>query len=160
MSSFEKITEQIKEEISRSTITEPITVAGKGAVVTNPDGTPIVTVVGVRGTIVSKPGTEAVTLDASTFQMMECVSNTPGREKPRYTIVEKGKLPKYGNQFATVGGERAHVITREVYILLLNVLRNTGAQLNKLTDNVERANERADLYKLTVDALRKNGIID
>jgi hypothetical protein len=47
-----------------------------------------------------------------------------------------------------------------VYILLLNVLRNTGAQLNKLTDNVERANERADLYKLTVDALRKNGIID
>lgn len=156
MSAFNDITKRIQEDIERNKIEKPITVAGKDL----PAGTTPQVQTGVVGTPVSKPGTETVTLDATTFQMMECVSSTPGREKPRYTIVEKGKLAKYGNHFVDSKGDRAHVITREVYTLLLGVLRNTGQQIIKLTEDIQVADEKTELYKLTVDALRKNGIID
>jgi len=159
MSTFKSIADKIKNDIEERTSEEPITVAGKGNVETNKAGFPKPPS-GPVGTLVSKVGTEQVTLDASTFQFMECISNAPGREKPRYTIVEKGKPARYGNHFVTSDGNRAHVITREVYILLLTVLKNTSQQLKQLNVDIENAKEQRELYKLTVDALRKNGIID
>jgi len=158
MGTFEEINRRIQKDIEDNKILEPVATKGPGD--SNPDGSPVMRVVGVRGKVVSKPGTEYVTIDASTFQLMECTSNAPGREKPRYCIVEKGKYPQYGNHFMTASGERAHVITREVYNILLAVLNNAGTKLTQLTKDVERANEQRDLYKLTVDALRKNGVID
>ena len=158
MSSFEDINKRIQADIEANKVMEPV--ASKGVPSLNPDGTPVMVPVGVKGRIVSKPGTESVTLDASVFQMMTCISNTPGREKTRYCIVEKEKHAKYGNNFVTAGGWLTHVITREVYTLMIGVLNNAGSQIIQLTSDVERAEEKADLYKLTVDALRKNGIID
>jgi hypothetical protein len=160
MSTFAEISKQIKEELDKNDITEPVTVASKGEAKLDENGNPVVQKVGVKGTVVSQPGTEVVTLDASTFQLMECLANVKGRDKPRYTIVDKESLPRYGNHFANSKGQRTHVITREVYTLLLGVFKSTGKQLKDLKATAERANEQRDLYKLTVDALRKNGVID
>ncbi len=112
------------------------------------------------GTVVSKPGTEKVTLDASTFQLMECATSAPGFDKTRYCLVEKGGTAQYGNQFITAAGDRAHIITKEAYMLLFSVLRNASKQIQELTNKVTAITEQRDVYKLTIDALRKNGVID
>ena len=160
MSDFKEIAAQIQKEIESNTVTGPITVAEKGSAPLDNDGDPIVVKLGVKGTVLSRPGTEVVTMDASSFQLLECLANVTGRDKPRYAIIEKGKVPQYGNHYATAGGVRAHIITREVYMLLLSVFKNTAQQLHTLSDKAERADEQRDLYKLTIDALRKNGVID
>lgn len=116
--------------------------------------------VGAVGTVVSKPGTERVTLDASNFQFLECESSAVGYNKKRYCIVEKGICASYQNQFITSAGDRAHVVTREVYNLMLGVVNNVSRQIRQLTGELALAKEKTDLYKLTIDALRKNGIID
>lgn len=157
--SFDDIAASIQKEIDDNKIVEPVTVAQKPGATLDPNNAPVVQV-GVKGTIMSRPGTEVVSLDTTTFQMVQCVANKPGPEKTRYAIVEKNIYPKYGNQYAASNGFRAHIITREVYTILLTVLNNTAKQIIKYRDNAERAEEQRDLYKLTVDALRKNGVID
>lgn len=127
-----------------------------------PDGMPDVSKVSKTkpGRIVSMPGSENVTLDGSVFQLMTC--SIPGRktERTRYCIVEKGVQPKYGNQFYNSTGELTHVITRQLYILLSGILNNANKQIIDLTSQLERVEEQRDLHKTTIDALRKNGIID
>jgi BMFP domain-containing protein YqiC len=149
---FDDIMKKIDEEIAASK-TEPVTVAAKAAPEGEPGGT-------VQGTPVAKPGTERVTFDAQTFQMMECITSATGMKKQRYCVVEKNVRPKYGNQFVNSNGFRTHVITREAYILLTGVLASARAQIKKLSDALERVEEQRDLFKMTIDALRKNGVID
>jgi hypothetical protein len=112
------------------------------------------------GTVVSKPGTEKVMIDASTFQMMECESSSPKVEKRRYCMVEKNTAAVYGNQFINSAGFRTHVITHDMYILLLGILNGASRQIQSLTFELKNTKEQRDVYKLTIDALRKNGIID
>lgn len=114
----------------------------------------------VVGTIVSKPGTERVVLDASTFQFMECETAATGFDKKRFCIVEKGTPARYPNQFVTSAGDRAHIVTREVYTLMLGVINNVSKQLRQLSGDLALAKEKTELYKMTIDALRKNGIIE
>jgi hypothetical protein len=113
---------------------------------------------GVIGTTVSTPGTEVVMLDSATFQLMECMA--PGRPKKRFTVVEKNTPARYGNQFINSRGERVHVITHDLYNILIAVLHQAGRQISQLTKDIEHTKEQRDLYKMTIDALKKNGVID
>lgn len=158
MSTFKEITEQINKEIEASQILAPVSTKGEAKL--DEHGNPVMVKVGVQGTLVSKVGTENVQLDASVFQMMVCSANVQGRDKPRYTIVEKNSPAMYGNQFVDSNGNRTHVITRQVYNILLAVFQNTSTTINDLRIAKEHAEEKAELYKLTIDGLRKNGIID
>lgn len=115
---------------------------------------------GIIGTMVARPGTENVLIDATTFQLMECISSAQGREKKRSCIVEKGVYAKYGNQFINSKGFRTHVVTRDVFRLFTGVLNNVTKQLRTKTSDLERVTEQRDLYKMTIDALKKNGVID
>jgi len=160
MSTFDEIRKQIEEERLKDNGQEPITVAGKDNTKLDKDGMPILTKPIQIGTPVGALGTETVLLDASTFQLMECDSAAKGRAKRRCCIVEKDKPAKYGNHFINSKGERVHVITREVFTILLGVLNAAGAQIASLKTEVEREKERTSLYKMTVDALKKNGVID
>lgn len=158
MSAFDEIQKRIKESVEASENLEPV--AGKGNVDRDDKGMPIITAGGRIGTVVSKPGTEQIALNATTFKMMQCVSNTPGREKQRYCIVENDVPAKYGNQFINVDGDRTHVVTRQVYFLLLSVLNNASKQIDDLANQVTSITTERDLYKMTIDALKKNGVID
>jgi hypothetical protein len=113
-----------------------------------------------KGTIVSRPGSEKITFDASSFQLMECVSAAEGYPKPRYCMVEKGVKPQYGNQFMDSKGDRVHVITKEVYTIVLGIMNSVRKQIQTLSTDVSRATDQRDMYKMTIDALRKNGVID
>lgn len=114
----------------------------------------------IVGMVVSKPGSEKIMLDATTFQLMECETSVANSNKRRYCIVEKGTRANYGNQFINSAGERAHVITRDLFTMLFAVLNNASKQIRDLkTENVHLEEQR-DLYKGTIDTLRKNGIIE
>ena len=160
---FDQIKAEISKEMEGRTDESVGTVANKKVnTPVDANGMPDVAAVtsGVIGTIVSRPGSEKIVLDANTFQFMECVAATPGREKKRYCVVEKGKGAKYGNQFINSRGERAHIVTRDLFILLSGVLHSASKKMNDLSKDLEHAKEQRDLYKMTIEALKKNGVID
>jgi hypothetical protein len=109
---------------------------------------------------VSKPGTERVVLDATNFQLMECETSVNDSNKRRYTVVEKNVRAHYNNQFVNSAGERTHVITKDLFDLLYGVLNNAGKQLNDLRRENAHLQEQRDLYRGTIETLRKNGIIE
>lgn len=112
------------------------------------------------GTVVSHPGTEKIMFDATTFQLMECEGRVKGNDKRRYCFVEKGVKVQYGNQFTNSIGDRVYIITKDMFIILLGVFNNIMKQLRDLDSKARMMEEKADLYKMTIDALKKNGIID
>lgn len=112
------------------------------------------------GTVVSLPGTEKILFDATTFQLMECEGRVKGNDKRRYCFVEKGVKGQYGNQFTNAIGDRVYIITKDMFIILLGVFNNIMKQLRDLDSKARMMEEKADLYKMTIDALKKNGIID
>lgn len=121
---------------------------------------PVATPQGMVGMQVAKPGTERIVLDATNFQLMECETAMIGSNKRRFTVVEKNVRATYNNQFVTSAGERAHVITKDLFDLLYGVLNSAGKQLHDLRKETEHLKEQRDLYKGTIDVLRKNGIIE
>lgn len=154
MSTFDEIRKKISEDLAAKEETTPVS-----------HTTPTPTrrtgyVVGMVGSVVSLPGSEKVVLDGSSFQFMECESLVKGRTKKRYCIVEKGVPAKYSGQFVNALGDRVHVLTHDAWLLLLGVVSSAGKQIKELTRDLKHATEQKDNYKLVVDALRKNGIID
>lgn len=156
MSSFNDIRNKIAAEVAAKALPNPGTASIQGAAL----GSAPVAAGAMMGTVVSRPGTEKIVLDASTFQFMECTTSAAGMKKPRYCIVEKGVSAAYGNQFINAAGERVHIVTKEVFNLMFGVVRGAGKQIQDLNNKLVTATEQRDLYKLTIDALRKNGIID
>ncbi len=160
MNSFDKIRDQIQKDIESQRENNPVAVAGK----TNPnlgtDGKPTGNGLGIIGTPVSKPGTEQIILEASTFQFMECQTAAKNMNKKRYCIVEKGVRAQYGNQYINSTGDLTHVVTRQVFQLMLGVIQGAARQIRQLATDVKTAEQQRDMYKMTIDALRKNGIID
>ena len=157
---FEEINKRIEEKTEAKRMEEAA--AANAAIVNGTASAPAPTnnVPLLLGTVVSKPGTERVLLDASSFQFMECQTAAQGMNKQRFCIVEKNTRAQYGNQFINSAGERAHVITRDLFTLLLGVLGNASKQIRELNGQTEMLKEQRDLYKMTIDVLRKNGVID
>jgi len=112
------------------------------------------------GTVVSYPGTEKVAFDATTFQLMECEGRVKDHDKRRYCFVEKGVKVGYGGQFTNAIGDKVYIITREMFMTLLGIFNNIMKQLRELDSKARMMEEKADLYKMTIDALKKNGVID
>jgi hypothetical protein len=160
MPSFDEIRKQIEADLASKQPNEPITTAGKPMVAIDDKGMPAPTPTAVKGTPVARPGSEKITFDASNFQFMECVSAAEGYPKPRYCIVEKGVRPTYGNHFMDSKGDRVHVVTKEVYVLMLGVMNSVRKQIKDTSTDLTLAKEQRDAYKMTIDALRKNGVID
>lgn len=159
-SSFNDIRRKIVEDIEANRPQDPTPVAGKPVPTLGADGKPVASPLGIIGTIVSKPGTEKVTLDASTFQFMECTTAAKGMNKQRFCIVEKGIKASYGNQYINSVGDLTHVVTKQVYNLMLGVIQGAAKQIKQLAHDNQRVEQERDMYKMTIDALRKNGIID
>ena len=82
------------------------------------------------GVVISMPGTEKVVLDTSLIQLMEYESSEiPSRK--RFALIEKGVTARTRRTFVNSRGDRAHIITREVFVLLTTNTVETPGQLNK-----------------------------
>lgn len=145
--SFDAVRKKIEQDVASNAA-----VANSVAGTTPPSGR--------MGVVLSKPGTERVVLDATSFAFMECETCVKGFDKRRYCIVEKGVSATFSNHFITASGDRAHIITKDLFNLMLAVFNGATRQVRSLTADNGVLRQERDMYKLTIDALRKNGIID
>lgn len=154
MSTFDDIKRAIASDLANKDSNTPASTT----IITAADGVRVTST--AVGTVVSLPGSEKIVLDGSTFQFMECEALVQGKIKQRYCIVEKGVVAKYGNQYINSKGERIHILTHDAWSLLLSVVASAGKQIRDLSNDLRRTEEQRDVFKLTINALRKNGIID
>jgi len=160
-SSFDSIKQAINEELKQKDAESAAKAVDNSSEDTpiNEKGMPAPTVPGIIGTVVSVPGSEIITLDANTFQLMVCDSVVKKNRK-RYCIVEKGVKATFGKQFIDSKGDRTHVLNHDVYNLFNGVLNQVAKQISKLKTENEQLSEKVELQKTTLDALKKHGIIN
>lgn len=165
MSSFEDIQKKIAEDLEnrkretkskehKTTEDESVTEELKtdtGKVVTP-------TTSKIQMNVISKPGTEVVRLDTSIAQWMECDA-AGDVKKHRYCIVSK-QPPRYPSSWVTSEGYKVSVVTEEVFMLTLGLMRSLIKQLQDSKNQLHTTTIERDSYKLIIDAFRKNNIID
>ena len=145
--SFEDIQKQIQQDIAKrrtDVIEQDDTIAPSS---------------GPYGAVMSKPGTEKIDLDTSLIRFMECESAAP-LGKHRYCLVTRGVAAKYPNQFVDSNGDRVSIIPQDLYRILLALVSSAAKQVQNLTQDRDRAAIERDLYKMTIDALKKTGVLE
>ena len=116
----------------------------------------------ITGTIVSKPGTEKVVLSTSIADFMTCAAMgaTTTKDKIRYCIVHKDQTIKYAGQYSDSNGHPISIISKAAFDTCIAIIASTNKQLQERTRELDRALIDKESYKMTLDALRKNGVID
>lgn len=115
----------------------------------------------LQGTIVSVPGTERVVLSTSVADFITCEAiGTGPRAKVRYCIVHKDQQIKYQGQYSDSNGHPMSIVPKTVFDTVVNILNNLNKQMQNLKRDLDRVTTDKEAYKMTLDALRKNGVID
>lgn len=115
----------------------------------------------LQGTIVSVPGTERTVLSTSIADFITCEAiGTGPKAKMRYCIVHKDQQIKYQGQYSDVNGHPLSIVPKTVFDTVVNILSNVNKQMQDLKRDLSRAETDKEAYKMTLDALRKNGVID
>lgn len=117
--------------------------------------------VNVSGTIISVPGTEKVVLSTTIADFMICKAvGTGAKAKDRYCVVHKDHKISYNGQFCDSNGQPITIITKIVFDTFIAILTSTNRKINDLKRDLDRAVIDKEAYKMTLDALKKNGVID
>lgn len=115
----------------------------------------------LAGTIVSVPGTEKTILSTSIADFITCAAiGTGPKAKERYCIVHKDQPLKYNGQYCNSSGYPTSIVPKVVFDTMVTILASTNKQIQDLKRDLDRANVDRESYKMTLDALRKNGVID
>ena len=116
----------------------------------------------ITGTIVSKPGTEKVVLATSIADFMTCsaVGVMGKKDKTRYCVVHKDQTLKYNGQYSDSNGYPVSIIPKSVFDTVVTIIVSTNKRLQDTNRELDRALIDKESYKMTLDALRKNGVID
>ena len=111
-----------------------------------------------QGSILSIPGTEKVILSTTVADFMVC--QVQGTNKERYCIVHKTHKVAYNGQFTDSNGYPVSIVRKSLFDEMVAMVNNLSKQMQRLQREVDTAISQRDAYKLTLDALRKNGVID
>lgn len=115
----------------------------------------------LTGTIVSVPGTEKVVLSTTIADFVTCTAvGTGPKAKERYCVVHKDQTIKYNGQYCDSNGHPISIIPKIVFDTFITILTSTNKRIQDLKRDLDRATVDKESYKMTLDALRKNGIID
>ena len=115
----------------------------------------------LQGTIISMPGTEKIVLSTNTTDFMTCKAIGLGpKSKDRYCIVHKDQPLKYNGQYTDSSGHYVSIVPKIVFDTMTSLLFNLKKQMNDMKRDLDNAERSAESYKMTLDALRKNGVID
>ena len=112
-----------------------------------------------KGTIVSSPGTENVVLSLKNISLMKCKASGD-INKTRCCVVLKNPARHYNNEFVDSNGDAVEVIKQRVFDELQLALSEAARKIQDLKRELERTTNERDAYKLSIDALRHNGVID
>lgn len=119
---------------------------------------PVNLVPGQFGVLLSSVGSEVIRLETSTLVFMECDTPAPYK-KHRYCIVEKNTKPIYPSQWMNSQGYLTHIVTEQVFMLILGLTQNLVKQLRDERAKTERTELERDSYKTIVDTLRQFGVV-
>ena len=111
------------------------------------------------GVVLSEPGTEKVVLSASEIDFMICMA-AGEVNKQRYCIVRKTQSPRFAKEPVDSNGYPVSIVTRIVFDAMVNLVNNAGKQLRMKLQEIDMLTVKCDSYKMTIDSLRKNGVID
>lgn len=113
------------------------------------------------GTVMSVPGTEHVVLSTTVADFMTCQQiGTSVKAKQRYCVVIKNNKPKYNGQYINSAGDATYIVPKEVFDTVTSILNNANKQIQELKRSLSNATIERDAARMTIDALRKNGVID
>ena len=113
----------------------------------------------VASIVMSAPGTEKVYISTPSIELMKCDA-AGDVHKERCCIVHKQMPVKYKGQFVNSAGHPTSIVTRVVFDDILHVLDNSARRIKELERENEALRNERDAYKMSIDALRKNGVID
>ena len=115
----------------------------------------------LTGIMIAKPGTEKVALSTTVadFISFTAVGST-GKDKTRYGVAHKDKSILYTGQYVDSNGHPLSIVPKSVFDTMLAILTSTGKQINDLRRELDNTRLIAESQKMTLDALRKNGVID
>lgn len=113
------------------------------------------------GTIMSVPGTEKIVIATNVADFMTCAAiGTGPKAKERYCIVHKNQPIKYNGQFVDSNGNPVSIVTKGVFDVITSIVHSMKRQVEDLKRDLERAELDKEAYKMMIDGLRKNGVID
>lgn len=115
----------------------------------------------ITGIMVAKPGTEKVVLSTSVadFIVFTAVGST-GKDKVRYGVAHKDQTIKYTGQYTDSNGYPMSIVPKSVFDTCTAIINSLSKKNNDLKRELERTQLDKEAYKMTLDALRKNGVID
>ena len=115
----------------------------------------------LNGTIISVPGTERVVISTTVADFITCTAiGTGPKAKERYCIVHKDQSLKYNGQYTNSDGKPISVVPKVVFDTIVGILHSTNKQITDLKRELDRAQVDRESYKMLVEGLRKNGVID
>ena len=115
----------------------------------------------LQGVIVSVPGTEKLVLATTVADFIICDAiGTGPKPKKRYVIVHKDQQVKYNGQYVDSNGHPISIIPKNVFDTVTSILNNTNKQIQDLKRKLDQTTIEKEACMMTLNALRKNGVID
>lgn len=114
----------------------------------------------VSGVMISLPGTERIVMSTTVADFMTCEAQGAGKTKTRYCVVHKTQDLKFNGQYCDSNGKPLSIVTKDVFDVVVSILSSTNKKIQELKRDLDRAIIDKESYKMTLDALRKNGVID
>lgn len=107
-----------------------------------------------------KAGSDSIIIDTAVISLIVCTDNHLGKDKRRYCIVHKRRTQQYAAQWCNAAGQPVSVVTTAVFNDVKEVLLSLQRQINDLKRDNEVLKTQVESYKIMIDTLRKNGVID
>jgi hypothetical protein len=85
-------------------------------------------------------------------------SEIPSRK--RFALIEKGVTARTRRTFVNSRGDRAHIITREVFVLLTTIMQSAYNKIKQVQQENSALVTKLEAYELLINGFRRNGIID
>ena len=107
-----------------------------------------------------KAGSEHIIIDTSLISLMICTDDHLGVNKLRHCIVHKQRKLEFPSQWSNAADQPVSVVTTPVFEDVKAVMLNLQRQIKDLERDVAMYKTQAESYKITLDALRRNGVLD
>lgn len=111
------------------------------------------------GVIVSMPGTEKIVLRTTEYDFMTCIAAGDAK-KQRYCIVRRNQSARYEKESVDSNGFPVSIVTRIVFDAMVNLIGTAAKTIKDKDRQIELLSTKCESYKMTLDSLRKNGVID
>ena len=107
-----------------------------------------------------KPGSEEVVLSTPLFDMVVLVDQHLAKDQVRKCLIHKRRNVVIESQWSNADNKPISVLTPAVFDDVREVLQMADRQISDLEKELDKYKVMCESYRITLDTLRKNGVID